>query len=215
MLKEGFEVNNMTRLIIVRHGQTLWNLERKYQGHSDIALSETGLKQAEAVAGRLAAEQIDAVYASDLSRAYKTAEYIAAKHHVTVQTLPALREIKFGEWEGLTYEQIAAKWPGLLGKLWTTPDELQIPGGESFHQLKARAYTAVEKIVAQHPEQTVVIVAHGGTIGTILCAMLDIHLNHVWSIRQNNTAVNIIEYYEGRPTITLLNCVRHLTDQQA
>ena len=202
----------MTRLIVVRHGQTLWNLERKYQGHSDIALSDKGIRQAEAVAARLAEEKIDAVYASDLSRAFKTAECIAAKHGLTVNVVPALREIKFGDWEGLTYEQISVQWPGLLGKLWTTPDELQIPGGESFQQLKERAYTAVEKIVGEHPDQTVVVVAHGGTIGTILCAMLDIHLNHVWSIRQDNTAINIIEYYEGRPTITLLNCVRHLVE---
>ncbi|MCM0757079.1 MULTISPECIES: alpha-ribazole phosphatase [Sporomusa] len=199
----------MTKLIIVRHGQTLWNLERKYQGHSDIALTDTGLKQAQAVAERLAEEAIAAVYASDLSRAYKTAGYIAAKHNLTVHTVPQLREIKFGDWEGLTYEEISVRWPGLLGKLWTTPDELQIPGGETFHQLKARAYTAIEKIVADHPDQTVAVVAHGGTIGTILCAVLDIHLNHVWSIRQDNTAVNIIEYYDGRPTITLLNCVSH------
>ncbi|CVK17756.1 alpha-ribazole phosphatase [Sporomusa sphaeroides] len=199
----------MTKLIIVRHGQTLWNLERKYQGHSDIALTDTGLKQAQAVAERLAEEAVAAVYASDLSRAYKTAGYIAAKHNLTVHTVPELREIKFGDWEGLTYEEISVRWPGLLGKLWTTPDELQIPGGETFHQLKARAYTAIEKIVADHPDQTVAVVAHGGTIGTILCAVLDIHLNHVWSIRQDNTAVNIIEYYDGRPTITLLNCVSH------
>lgn len=199
----------MTKLIIVRHGQTLWNLERKYQGHSDIALTDTGLKQAQAVAERLADEAVAAVYASDLSRAYKTAGYIAAKHNLTVHTVPELREIKFGDWEGLTYEEISVRWPGLLGKLWTTPDELQIPGGETFHQLKARAYTAIEKIVADHPDQTVAVVAHGGTIGTILCAVLDIHLNHVWSIRQDNTAVNIIEYYDGRPTITLLNCVSH------
>ncbi|HML31391.1 MULTISPECIES: alpha-ribazole phosphatase [Sporomusa] len=199
----------MTKLIIVRHGQTLWNLERKYQGHSDIALTDTGLKQAQAVAERLAEEAVAAVYASDLSRAYKTAGYIAAKHNLTVHTVPQLREIKFGDWEGLTYEEISVRWPGLLGKLWTTPDELQIPGGETFHQLKARAYTAIEKIVADHPDQTVAVVAHGGTIGTILCAVLDIHLNHVWSIRQDNTAVNIIEYYDGRPTITLLNCVSH------
>jgi alpha-ribazole phosphatase len=200
----------MTRLIIVRHGQTLWNLERKYQGHSDIALTEKGLKQAEAVAVRLAAEPVNAVYASDLSRAFKTAECIADKHNLKVGLVPALREIKFGDWEGLTYEEITARWPGLLGKLWSTPDELEIPGGESFHQLKERAFDAIKKIVAAHPEQTVVVVAHGGTIGTILCAILNIHLNHVWSIRQDNTAVNIIEYFEGRPTICLLNCIRHL-----
>jgi alpha-ribazole phosphatase len=190
----------------------VWNLERKYQGHSDIALTDKGLRQAEAVGARLADEKIDAVYASDLSRAFKTAECIAARHSLTVRVVPALREIKFGDWEGLTYEQISAQWPGLLGKLWTTPDELQIPGGESFQQLKERAYAAIERIVAAHPDQTVVVVAHGGTICTILCAMLGVHLNHVWNIRQDNTAVNIIEYYEGRPTITLLNCVSHLVE---
>ncbi|WP_371371356.1 alpha-ribazole phosphatase [Sporomusa aerivorans] len=200
----------MTRLIIVRHGQTLWNLERKYQGHSDIALTEKGLQQAEAVAARLAAESIEAVYASDLSRAYKTAECIAVKHNLKVNVVPELREIRFGEWEGLTYEEITVRWPGLLGKLWSTPDEIEIPGGETFRQLKERAYDAVNRIVAAHPEQTVAVVAHGGTIGTIICAMLNIHLNHVWSIRQDNTAVNIVDYYEGRPTICLLNCIRHL-----
>lgn len=200
----------MSRLIIVRHGQTLWNLAKKYQGHSDIALTDKGLQQAQAVAERLAAEKIDAVYASDLSRAFKTAECIADKHNLQVTSVPALREIKFGEWEGLTYEEISEKWPGMLGKLWTTPDELEIPGGETFYQLKERAYAAIKKIVKDHPEQTVVIVAHGGTIGTIMCAILDIHLNHVWSIRQDNTAVNIVEYHDDRPTIILLNCIRHL-----
>ncbi|SMD06055.1 alpha-ribazole phosphatase [Sporomusa malonica] len=202
----------MTRLIVVRHGQTLWNLERKYQGHSDIALNDKGLRQAEAVAARLSEETIDAVYASDLSRAFKTAECIAAKHGLKVNLVPELREIKFGDWEGLTYEQISDRWPGLLGKLWTTPDELEIPGGETFHQLKERAYAAIKKIVDAHPEQTVIVVAHGGTIGTILCAMLDIHLNHVWSIKQDNTAVNIIDYYDGRPTLSLINCSRHLKE---
>ena len=200
----------MTRLIVVRHGQTVWNLERKYQGHSDIALTDKGLEQARAVAARLAEEPVHAVYASDLSRAFKTAECIAGAHGLTVKLVPELREIKFGEWEGLTYEQITERWPGLLGKLWTTPDELEIPGGETFRQLKERSTAAIGHIVAGHPGQTVAVVAHGGTIGTILCAMLDIHLNHVWRIRQDNTAVNIIDFYEGRPTITLLNCVRHL-----
>jgi alpha-ribazole phosphatase len=194
----------------VRHGQTLWNLERKYQGHSDIALTDKGVSQAQAVATRLAEEPIQAVYASDLSRAFKTAECIADKHNLTVTLVPELREIKFGDWEGLTYEQISERWPGLLGKLWTTPDELEIPAGETFYQLKERASAAIQQIVDAHPGQTVAVVAHGGTIGTILCAMLDIHLNHVWSIRQDNTAVNVIDYYDGRPTITLLNCVRHL-----
>ncbi|BBB93280.1 MAG TPA: alpha-ribazole phosphatase [Methylomusa anaerophila] len=200
----------MTRIILVRHGQTIWNVEKKYQGHSDIGLTETGLHQARQVAEGLTKEEIDAVYASDLSRAYKTAEFIAALRGLQVISVPELREIKFGEWEGLTYDQIMLKWPHIMGKLWACPDEVEIPGGETFRQLKARAHAAMQRIVAAHPEETVVVVSHGGTIRTILCAILDIHLNNIWSIRQDNTAVNIIDYLHGRPVVALVNDIHHL-----
>ncbi len=133
----------MTKVILVRHGQTLWNHEMKYQGHTDVALTEEGIRQAELVAVRLANEPVTAVYASDLSRAFVTAEHIAAKHGLTVASVPALREICFGDWEGLTYDGIDERWPGLLEKLYSFADEVEIPGGESFPIVKERAYTAV------------------------------------------------------------------------
>ncbi|HEY3426968.1 MAG TPA: alpha-ribazole phosphatase [Negativicutes bacterium] len=200
----------MTKLILVRHGQTVWNVEMKYQGHSDIALTEKGVQQAELVANRLANEKINAVYASDLSRAFQTAEKIARKFTLPVTSLPDLREISFGKWEGLTYDGIYKEWPDVMNKLFTHPDEVQIPGGETFRQVKERASQAIEKLVAKHPDETIAVVSHGGTIRTILCAILDIHLNHVWNIVQDNTAVNIINYYSERTMVSLVNDTHHL-----
>lgn len=200
----------MTRIIFVRHGQTAWNLELKYQGHTDTELSVLGLEQAKRVADRLAQEKISAVYASDLSRAFKTAEAIADLHSLAVMPMPGFREIKFGEWEGLTYEDIKAKWPDIIDRFFTHADEVAIPGGETFSQLKERASAAIEQITARHQGQTIAVVSHGGTIRTILCAALNIHLNYVWNIRQDNTAVSIVEYHKERPIVTLVNDIHHL-----
>lgn len=202
----------MTRVILVRHGQTIWNVEAKYQGHSDIALTPSGQEQAKLVAKRLAKEKVAAVYASDLCRAFKTAEIIALKHNLPVTSLPGLREIKFGEWEGLTYGNIYNTWPTIMDKLFTKPDEVQIPGGETFRELKDRASHSIENLVVKHPDETIIVVSHGGTIRTLICAALNIHLNYLWNLKQDNTAVNIIDYYENRAIVTLLNDTHHLNE---
>jgi alpha-ribazole phosphatase len=200
----------MTKVILVRHGETIWNRELKYQGHTDTALSDEGLRQAHLVAQRLAREKIAAVYASDLSRALITAQTIADRHGLPVTGLPELREIQFGDWEGLTYEGISATWPEEYEQLYLRTDEVRIPGGETFREVKERAAGAVARIVARHPGETVAVVSHGGAIRTIICAALGIHLNHVWDIRQDNTAVNILEYHQQRTILTLLNDIHHL-----
>jgi len=201
----------MTKVILVRHGQTLWNLEMKYQGHCDVALTDKGIEQAKLAAQRLAGEDVSAVYASDLSRALKTAECIAEKHNLPVAAIPELREINFGEWEGLTFEGINSQWTEAMSKLFTHPDEIVIPGGETFRQVKERATKALTNLVAAHPNQTIVVVSHGGTIRTVLCAILNIHLNHLWKIKQENTAVNMLEYYDDQVMVALVNDAHHLT----
>jgi alpha-ribazole phosphatase len=204
----------MTKLILVRHGQTVWNKELKYQGHTDIELSAEGQQQAELVADRLKDEKVAAVYSSDLTRAFVTAQTIAGRHNLPVTTIPELRELKFGEWEGLTYKAISEGWPAEMGLLYTHTDEVQIPGGETFRELKDRAAGAVAKLIEQHRNETIVVVSHGGTIRTILCETLDIHLNHLWDIKQDNTAVNIVEYYDERTIVALVNDSHHLTCRQ-
>jgi len=200
----------MTKVILVRHGQTLWNLVMKYQGHCDVALTEKGVEQAMLAAQRLSKENIAAVYASDLDRALKTAECIAQKHNLSVTAIPELKEINFGEWEGLTYEGANSQWTEAMSKLFTHPDEVIIPGGERFQEVKERATRALDKIVANHPDQTIVVVSHGGTIRTLLCAALTIHLNHLWKIKQDNTAINVLEYHDGEVMVSLVNDVHHL-----
>ena len=138
------------------------------------------------------------------------AERIAGRHGVPVTGIPELREIKFGEWEGLTYRGIGEKWPDQMARLYSHPDEVVIPGGETFRELKERAAGAVDRLVEKHPEDTIAVVSHGGTIRTILCATLNIPLNHVWNIRQDNTAVNIIDYYGDRAIVSLVNDTHHL-----
>lgn len=200
----------MTKIIFVRHGQTEWNVLGRYQGQTDIALSPLGIEQAEKLAAHFPVDKVEAVYSSDLVRAMMTACCVADRFGLTVEARPELRELNFGDWEGLTYDEIVAKWPDALNNFFQHPDVLEIPHGESFPKLRERALDAVEKIVACHPEQTVAVFAHGAILRTILTAALHMDLKYVWTIRQFNTAVNIVTYTEHDTTVELLNGTGHL-----
>lgn len=202
----------MTRIFFVRHGQTGWNASFRYQGQTDIALNEFGLSQAELVARRLKREQITAVISSDLCRAQVTAQKIADVCHVPLTTELAFREIHFGLWEGQTYDVVRQKWPKLLKELYDSPDEIVIPGGESFNQVQARAMIAVNQLIHKYAEQNIVVVSHGAIIRTIICQALNLGLNQVWNLRQDNTAVNLIEYVPERAILALLNDTHHLVE---
>lgn len=199
-----------TKIILIRHGETSWNACGRFQGSSDIELSAEGLAQAERLADHYALQDVAAVYASDLKRAYKTAEFIAAKRGLSVRQMPLLREISFGDWEGLTYEEIAARWPEDIAMFYDHPEKLAVPKGESFAQAQSRAVGAIWEICRKHPAETVAVVAHGGVTRTILAEALHMPLRYVWSIKQENTAVNIIRYNgEGRH-VELVNSTCHL-----
>lgn len=200
----------MTKIIFVRHGQTEWNVLGRYQGQTDIALSPLGIEQAEKLAAHFPVDKVEAVYSSDLVRALTTARCVADRFGLTVESRPELRELNFGDWEGLTYDEIVAKWPDALNNFFQHPDVLEIPHGESFPKLRKRALDAVEKIVACHPNQTVAVFAHGAILRTILTAALHMDLKYVWTIRQFNTAVNIVTYTEHGTTVELLNGTGHL-----
>ena len=202
----------MTTVFFIRHGQTEWNKALRYQGHSDIALTEEGLKQAELVAGRLAHEPFSAIYSSDLSRARITAERIAEKHGLPVTITPDFREVGFGDWEGLRYNQINDGWPDDMDKFFRQPGQVSIPGGETFHAVQERTNKALDKIRARHDGQCVAVVTHGGAIRTMLCSALGISLDLLWSFRQDNTAVNIVEYEAKYNILRLVNDANHLYD---
>lgn len=146
-------------MYLVRHGETDWNQVRRIQGHSDTDLNELGLRQAEQVAGRFRSEGIHAVYSSDLSRARETASRIAQNFDRAVSTLITLRERCYGQWEGLTYEEIRARFEN--------QDEAAC-GIETFEGMQQRAVTALTELAKAHPGETIVVVSHGGLINSFL-----------------------------------------------
>ncbi|WP_312117289.1 histidine phosphatase family protein [Brevibacillus reuszeri] len=148
-----------TIMYLVRHGETDWNSVRRIQGHSDIELNELGLRQAEQVAGRFRGEKIQAVYSSDLCRARETASRIAQPFNFTVSTHDTLRERCYGQWEGLTYEEIRARFEN--------QDEAAC-GIETFECMQKRAVSALTELAKAHPNETIVVVSHGGLINSFL-----------------------------------------------
>jgi len=200
----------LTKVIFVRHGQTSWNQEKRYQGHSDISLNKMGVRQAELVGERLAKENIGVIYSSDLLRSYQTAEAIAQHHGLPIITRAGFREINFGLWEGLTYQDIMGNWPEILTGMYSQPGEISPPQGESFFTVKQRVSKELQRCIADHPKETVVIVSHGGTMRVLLCAALNIGLDKMWSIRQDSTAINIIHYLDNQTVVSLINDTCHI-----
>ena len=153
-------MSHPTRLILVRHGETDWNVEGRYQGQADPPLNRRGEEQAHRVAQALQNKGVDVIYSSPLKRAWQTAQIIAEYTHAPVYAEPRLMEINQGEWEGLHVSEIAARYPDLFRQWEEDPWRVRIPGGETLQEVQQRVYEAVDDIVAKHPGQTVVLVRH-------------------------------------------------------
>jgi len=201
-----------TRIILIRHGETIWNRERRCQGSSDIPLSDIGQTQAEALAVALKNLPLAAVYSSDLVRARKTAEIVAAPHRLQVAQDARLRELNQGELEGDSLKDLLAGHPDLL-KLWmNAPADVAMPGGESMRSLQARAVRAIDDIVRQHPDQTAAVVAHNLCNLAIVCHYLSLDLNRFRALRMDNASIAELEF-SGRQTVLLrINDTHHLND---
>jgi broad specificity phosphatase PhoE len=152
----------VAELLLVRHGETDWNRDRRFQGHADQPLNETGRAQARALADELSGEAIDAVYTSDLARAHETAEILAARLDAEVVALRELREIDVGEWQGLTWPEIEERFPD-GAQAWRERSH-GWESGETYEQLAERVVPALRRIAVAHPGGRAVVVAHGGTV---------------------------------------------------
>jgi alpha-ribazole phosphatase len=200
----------MTRLLLARHGETAWNAARRYQGQMDVPLNEAGRSQADALANRLSGEGIGAIYASDLQRAWETAAAIAAFHDVPVQADPRLREIAFGDWEGLTSEQIRERDPASLTTWYDDPLHASPPGGETLNQAARRAGAALAEMTANNPGKTVLTVAHGGILRVLLCLALEISPTAYWRFRFGLASLSEVSVAETGATLNMLNDTTHL-----
>jgi len=189
-----------TILYLIRHGETDWNQMKRIQGHSDIHLNQTGKQQAELLARRFARETFHVVYASDLIRARETAQQIADLRGLSVVTLPELRERCYGEWEGLTYEEIRQRFQ--------ERDEASC-GIETFEAMQQRAVAVLTELAQNHPGETVVVVSHGGLINSFLHYVTN-GKQGTGITRIDNTSVSTFRYADHRWTALRVNDTDHL-----
>ncbi|MBA3365507.1 MAG: histidine phosphatase family protein [Actinobacteria bacterium] len=176
----------MTTILLTRHGETDWNLQRRVQGHVDRPLNDRGREQARALAEELRDEHFDAVYSSDLARAQETAAIVARHRGLDVSTLPALREKNFGSWEGLTDAEVLSRYPAARSGPWGD--------GESTEEVADRVMGAILEISERHPDARVLVVTHGGPIRAVLSrAHVNGGGNASARVVVDNCAVNIVE----------------------
>ena len=200
----------MSRLLLVRHGNTTLNNALRFWGKTDIELSAEGIRQAEQLRDRLASRRIDAAYASNLRRAHLTAEIIASSHHLGITTCAELNELNFGWVEGLTFEEIKQLHPELAEVLSNWSAHPKFPGGESLDELNNRLQKFLARLKQHQPEETILIVAHAGTLRLIICNLLGLDPEHWRQMQLDLASLSVVETYPQGAILNLLNDVSHL-----
>lgn len=198
------------RLLLLRHGETAWNRERRYQGWTDTPLSAEGLLQAEAAARELKEHAFAAVYASPLRRARDTAAAIAAPHGLEVETDPAFKELGFGRWEGLTLDEARAGFPTIYDGWANTPHLVSPPGGESLAEARGRVLAGLERLRAGHPDEVVCLVAHGIPVRILILEALGLPLERIWSLHSAPTGISELEFRDDWTALHRMNTLVHL-----
>ena len=193
----------MTTLYLVRHGQTDWNLNNLYQGHSDIPLNETGKQQAMQAVQNQNGLVYDAIYASDLIRAQQTAGYFSQKSGLPIQTDARLREIYMGKWEGMRFAEIRQQYPDLVKAREKNPSIHGAPGGETLRDLARRIIAAADDICRAHPDGKVMIVAHGLSMSTLYCLANHIDLDKAFEYIPDNAEIRQVEWVAGKVVLPL------------
>ena len=199
------------RFIFVRHGESVYNTEGRMQGHLDVELSQAGIRQAQRAAEALADADIAAVYASDLRRAYVTAEIIAAKHMLPVIRDPLIREVYLGKWQGLSIEEIAERYPREHEAYKRDSISNRPPDAERLESLIDRVRRFIEKVAVEGPRGDVVVGGHGGVIRGALCCALEAGPELYRRVRLDNAGVTIVEVNPpGGASVLNVNDVCHL-----
>jgi probable phosphoglycerate mutase len=204
--------SQVTRILAIRHGETLWNVDSRIQGHLDIGLNDTGRWQAKRLGLALKDEPMAAIYASDLSRAHDTALAVSRHTGVPVQAEPGLRERSFGEFEGRTFAEIETELPAQAQR-WRQRDPAFTPaGGESLLMLEARVLSVAARLAAQHPGEQIALFAHGGVMDILYRAAtrLDLQAARTWAL--GNTAINRLLWSPEGFSLVGWADVQHLSD---
>jgi len=200
----------LTRFFLIRHGQTGWNREARFRGRVDIELDEVGMRQAEAVADRLAQCGAAAIYSSPLKRALMTAGAIARRVGLEVLPLQGINDMNFGVWEGRSVEEVREQEKELFDVWSHDPDRVRIPGGETLEEVRNRAAATVDDLAARHDDGMVLLVTHRVVCKVLLCHLLGLDNSHFWQIAQDTAAVSAFQIDGGRSAVSLVNDTCHL-----
>jgi len=202
----------MVRIILVRHGETEWNIQGRYQGQEDTKLSKRGLHQAQLLAKGLVDVPFDVALSSPLERSYITCKTAADLHEVPVQKDERLTEINHGAWEGKLASEIEAAYPKEFALWHTHPEQITMPGegGESLDDVRVRARAAFEDYAKKYDGKTVLVAAHDAVNKAIICDLLGLDMSHFWQIKQDNTCINVLEKDAGVWRVVLLNSTAHM-----
>lgn len=200
----------MSRLLLVRHGETELNSSQRYWGSTDVALGVTGLRQAESLRSRLAAENIRFVYSSSLKRAMTTASIISNGNGLEVLDCQELKEIDFGRIEGLDFNQVQAQFPD-IAQMWIRRSPyLAYPEGESLAHLDQRVAQFIHRLNRHASCDTILVVAHSGVLRTLICQLMGLPMVHRWSLRLDLASLSIVDTFPEGAILSLLNDTAHL-----
>ncbi|HKB34204.1 MAG TPA: histidine phosphatase family protein [Candidatus Dormibacteraeota bacterium] len=197
-------------MILVRHGQSTWNREHRIQGQLDPPLSGEGRRQAELLGRRLAGRRLAGFYASDLKRAFETAQAIESLVDLKPDPTAGLREIYLGEWEGLRTDEIAQRFPEAWARWTEKPDWDLVPGGEGAARFESRVNASLDEILGRHAQGDILLVTHGGVIQVALHRVIGRPSTGLFPFKIQNASISVIEAREGRMVIAGSNDVAHL-----
>ncbi len=196
-------------LLLARHGQSVWNEVRRFQGSTDVALSALGRAQAEALGRAVRGRRLTAAYVSPMQRARETAGIALAGRGVPIVPVEELRELSLGEWEGCTVDEIQGRDGDPYLRWLRAPLDCPPPGAEALPEVSRRVLRAVDRIAAAHPNgDDVLVVAHGGVISVYVCHLLGCSFNTLWRLRVDNASLTIVK----PPCMVTLNDTAHLRD---
>lgn len=198
----------MKHIFLIRHGETDWNREGRFQGKMDIPLNALGRKQAAAAAKALENAAIDRVVSSSLSRAADTAGASTALSGLSVEVMDGFREIDHGLWEGHTAEEVEKLWPGMLGTWHSHPETVTMPEGETLKDVQVRALAALEDVIAAKGSR-VAVFSHDAVIKVILCGVVDCKLSSFWRFRIANGSITLLEAGEKGLSLHVMGDAHH------
>jgi len=200
----------MVEIILARHGETDWNVAEVFRGRIDVELNKAGVQQAELLGEYLSGVKIDAVYSSPLKRALKTAEAIAGRHALEVNVVWGLIDFDFGEWQGLSHQEVKDRYKELYAEWINHPDRVRMPDGESLGDVKKRAMVVVNDIMERYHEGRVVLASHRVVNKVLICALLGLDDSHFWNIKLDTCAITSFGYERGRFILTRHNDTSYL-----